>query len=1066
MDIKKIRDFINDNLIFNKGLDFYDRSTISGYIYQNNIIEATISGESLNPYIVQIKLDSNGNPRNAFCSCSKIRKTGVCKHISAVLIYELEQNKTVYNPVNQTIKAPNEVVIKLKETKKDSGSGVDIVKYFSQATALPREINPERRYKLVFVLNYADSYSGKKWFIRPAVRYIKKSGDDGRIEAYSNDGVTESFSKIEKQLLYKLRDRTGIGDELINQIDFLLENDISSILEKDGLNYEPVSFVKINSIYVDFVIDGIRDKDVTFTPEISFTGSNKKFVMGNESYYRFSRSGFSFLIIGNEGKIFFSKNNEPAVDLLILLIHKKRTFVYNDIKRLRSFARNKKNGISISNVLGELKLIDCVPKPFIEIEEKIGSVNIELWFCYDGADVSYNSEREYIYKGKDDGRYTAFRRNYQFERDVFQFLKVKLKTFAHYDFFYQIFSVPTNVTNFLVKHGAKILDENIELRLKGSKNKISPWRGNLTLRLNSDLDWFDVKVGYQDTEGNVNSISFDWSLLSSGLIKAGDSYVLIKEEDIKKLRSLRDEGMNENGELKVSKFHYHFIDEFYQDMINIQNSDVKQARKISSKLKDFKKIKNYSLPRKFNGVLRDYQYEGFKWLFFLHDHNINGCLADDMGLGKTVQTLAFLLKLKEVNKLGAALVVVPVNTLANWESEINRFTPGINYLLHYGAARGRKLEDIHRYDFILSTYHTLRNDIEIFKEISFNYIVLDESQSIKNANTMLFKTMRILRSRHRITLTGTPIENSTVELWSQMEFLNPGILGRRTDFSKRFAVPIENRGDKDAAQKLKHIIYPFLLRRKKEDVARELPDKTEITLYSQMGEEQSSIYEEHRIFYRNAIMGKIEKDGLKNSAIEIFSALLKLRQIALFPVLTDTKFKNIQSCKFMQLKDMVEEILQENHKIVIFSQFVKCLDIIKKYFKRKNLNYSYIDGSLNAGKRKEEINTFQENADRKIFLLSLKAGGVGINLTSADYVFLFDPWWNPAVENQAVDRLHRIGQSRKVMAYKMIVKNTVEEKILELQERKKKLVSQLITTESSFFKSLDINAIASLFEAM
>jgi non-specific serine/threonine protein kinase len=522
--------------------------------------------------------------------------------------------------------------------------------------------------------------------------------------------------------------------------------------------------------------------------------------------------------------------------------------------------------------------------------------------------------------------------------------------------------------------------------------------------------------------------------------------------------------MDEKGELKVSKFHYQFVDDFYQDTIGREHSTLKQWRKISSNLKDYKKIKRYQLPRKFNGVLRDYQYEGYRWLFFMHENNINGCLADDMGLGKTVQTLAFLLKLKQERKLGVSLVVVPVNTLANWETEIKRFTPDLKYHLYYG--RDREMENILGYDFILSSYHTLRNDIEIFKDIALNYMILDESQSIKNSNSLLFKTMRILRSSHRISLTGTPIENSTFELWSQMEFLNPGILGKRIEFSKKFAVPIEKHGDTGAAEKLRKIIYPFILRRKKEDVAGELPDISEITLYSRMGDEQSSIYEEHRTFYRDAVMGKIDKNGLENSAIEIFSALLKLRQTALFPVLADSKFKNIQSCKFMQLQDMVEEILRENHKIVIFSQFVKCLEIIKEYFHKKKLQYSYIDGSVDAGRRKIEIDKFQENEDHRIFILSLKAGGVGINLTSADYVILFEPWWNPAVENQAIDRLYRIGQSRKVIAYKMVVKNTVEEKMLELQERKKKLVGQLITTESSFFKSLEKEDIARLFEAV
>jgi non-specific serine/threonine protein kinase len=440
-----------------------------------------------------------------------------------------------------------------------------------------------------------------------------------------------------------------------------------------------------------------------------------------------------------------------------------------------------------------------------------------------------------------------------------------------------------------------------------------------------------------------------------------------------------------------------------------------------------------------------------------------------------VQTLAFLQRLKEesIRTEGpeesgdrrTSLLVVPVNTIANWESEIRRFTPDLRYLLHYGPARNREALHTDGYDFILSSYHTVRSDIGIFKKMNFNCIILDESQCIKNSNSQLFKAVRTLKSDHRLSLTGTPIENSTFELWSQMEFLNPGILGSRTEFSRRFAKPIEKYNDKSATGKLRKITYPFILRRSKEDVLRELPDKLEITLYSQMGSHQSSIYEQHRNFFQKAILHKIEEDGLERSTIEIFSALLKLRQIALFPVLADAKFASVESCKFEQMKEVVEEVLREDHKIAIFSQFVGCLDIFKEHMHKKRLSYSYIDGSVTASKRKVQIQQFQEKDDCRLFLASLKAGGVGINLTAADYVILFDPWWNPAVESQAVDRLHRIGQEKKVFAYKLVVKDTVEEKMLELQQRKKKLVRDLVTEESGFFKSLTEREIASFFEA-
>lgn len=1066
MDIKSIRDFINDDVIFNEGIDCYETSLVSGFIKSEGKIKASISGTSDKSCHVLIKLDKSGHPKTASCSCLRNRGIRMCRHIAAVLIYNFKQNTIMDNPIEKIGDTGKEVVINLKNTVKSSETDFNFVDFLLHATGLPKDKDIAKRFKLVFVIDFNDDCDGKRWVIYPGCMFIKSDGEGGRIEKYREDRITESFGKLEKQLLYRLKAGEDENYDLINHIDFLIDSKISSIFMKDRIDYLPVSFVKIESININFVIDKIQNEDVYFMPEISFTGDIAETVMGKGFYFQFVRSGFSFFIVCDEGKIFFSKDNEPAIDLLELFINRKHSFTYKDIKRLRAFYPSGENGINVGNVLGKLKIRECVPKPFIEIEESYSNVYIELWFDYEDADISYNVERDYIFKGNKKACYEVFRRNYEFEKSVFQFFKVKLKTLVYYDFLYSHFRVPGDTMTFLVEHGKKILDEGIEIRLKGQKKKISPGGGSIGLKVNPDMDWFEVKVEYQDARGSMNGVSFDESLLSMGLVKAGDNYIIINEEDILKLRALLDEGMSENGELKISKYRYHFIDDYYTDIINRQDSRIESIRKISARMKDFKKIKKYQLPRSFNGALRDYQYAGYRWLFFLDEYDLSGCLADDMGLGKTVQALAFLQKLKEEGKLAVSLIVVPVNTMANWESEIERFTPELNYLLHYGTGRGKELKNIDRYDFILSSYHTLRNDIEMFKEISFSYIILDESQSIKNSNSMLFKTMRILKSNHRLSLTGTPVENNTLELWTQMEFLNPGILGSRKEFLRKFARPIETNGDRDATEKLKKIIYPFILRRKKEDVVKELPDKSEIILYSRMEEKQSAIYEQHRNFYRDAILGKIERDGIEKSAIEIFAALLKLRQIALFPVLSDVKFKNVESCKFQQFMDIVDEILQENHKIVIFSQFVKCLQIIRKYFQRKDYRYSYIDGSVSAGKRKIEIDTFQENEDYKIFLLSLKAGGVGINLTSADYVILFDPWWNPAVENQAVDRLHRIGQTRKVIAYKMVVKDTVEEKMLKLQERKKKLVSELITTESSFFKSLSKEDVARFFETV
>ncbi len=1070
MTIDTIRTFINSEVIFKRGVDYYRQDRVSIFDRGGNVINALVNGNAYKPYTVQVRLNEAGNPKTAFCNCPHAGGIRNCKHIAAVLMEEYAEKTPPSNPIEpEGDRSPGsdineEIVINLRDGQKKSRQGFDFVNHLVRATGLPKDSSVSKRYKLVFIIENIDNYPSSGWMIYPSARYIKASGEPGRFDRYREEWITEAFGKVEKMLLYRLSRREGHMDILNSHMDFLIDHMPSPLFVKHNRSIMPASFIEISSIHVSFAVHSIKKEQVYFVPEIVFTGEKQRFVLQKDSGNRFVSSGFSVFIIGDDGGIFFSRDNEPAVDLLDLLLYKKRSYIYGEIKRLSSFFTGGRGGIRIEKIPGELRIKPFVPKPFIEIAQKHNWVFIELWFQYGSVDLPELSDMEFIPAEDEGTEYAVYRRNYEFEKEVYQFFTKKFKTHFQQDYYFRVFRVPVDQTTFLLTYGKALLDEGIEIRLKGKKKKITTLTGAIALRVSPELDWFDVKVGYQDSAGNMKDIEFDPSLLSEGLVKAGDQYIIVTEKDIAKLEVLFNEGMNKTGELKVSKFRFHFIDDFYNDIVNNHDAGIERIRKISAQLKSFKKMKKHALPRGFHGILRDYQNGGYNWLFFLNEYGLGGCLADDMGLGKTVQALAFFQKLKEEGRLKTSLVVVPVNTIANWESEIYRFTPELDYLLYYGPARAEMLEDIDANDFILTSYQTLRNDIALLKEITFNYVLLDESQNIKNFNSLLFKAVRVLQSEHRMSLTGTPIENSIFELWSQMEFLNPGMLGGRRAFMRSFVRPIEKQKNSEAAEHLRKIIYPFILRRKKEDVVKELPDKSEAVLYSQMEERQSEIYEQHKEFYRKAIAGKIERDGIEKSAIEILAALLKLRQIALFPVLADRKFRHVRSCKFRQMKDIVEEILQENHKIVIFSQFVQCLGIIREYVDKSGFKHSYIDGSVKSGQRKKEIQKFQEREEYRLFLLSLKAGGVGINLTAADYVILFDPWWNPAVESQAVDRVHRIGQTKKVIAYKMVTKGTVEEKMLILQERKKELANELITTETGFFKSLTKEDVIGMFE--
>jgi SNF2 family DNA or RNA helicase len=383
--------------------------------------------------------------------------------------------------------------------------------------------------------------------------------------------------------------------------------------------------------------------------------------------------------------------------------------------------------------------------------------------------------------------------------------------------------------------------------------------------------------------------------------------------------------------------------------------------------------------------------------------------------------------------------------------EAEKFTPKLKVLNYTGTLRNKNVKRFQDYDVVLTSYGITRLDVDLLQTFFFNYIILDESQVIKNPSSNIAKAVRELKSRHKLVLTGTPLENTTMDLWSQMTFINPGLLGGQSYFRQEYQVPIEKKNDEAKSKKLNAVIKPFVLRRHKSQVATELPEKVENVQYSVMTTEQEKRYEEIKSYYRGKILDLIEKEGIGNSRFMILEGLTKLRQLANHPKMIEPSYSG-DSGKMEDITHMLENAMAEGHKVLVFSQFVKHLDLVRAYLKSYKINYAYLDGS--STDRKEQVELFNKNPNIKLFLISIKAGGLGLNLTEADYVFILDPWWNPAVEAQAVDRAHRIGQKKKVFTYKFITRNTVEEKILQLQQKKLRLTSELISTEESIMKQL------------
>jgi superfamily II DNA or RNA helicase len=453
-------------------------------------------------------------------------------------------------------------------------------------------------------------------------------------------------------------------------------------------------------------------------------------------------------------------------------------------------------------------------------------------------------------------------------------------------------------------------------------------------------------------------------------------------------------------------------------------------------------------PPTLTAELRPYQRAGLGWLHFLRDTGLGGCLADDMGLGKTVQTLALLEELRAGGNERPSLVVAPRSLLFNWAAEAQRFAPQLRVLEHHGNERASNV--FTGCDVVLTTYATMRLDVARLAETEFEYVILDESQAIKNASSQVAKAVRLLRARHRLALSGTPIENHLGELWSLFEFLDPGLLGSMRSFNRTFAsknAPPERR---DA---LARGLRPLILRRTKEQVAPELPERIEQTLYCELEGKQKKLYDELRDHYRQALLGRVKRQGLDKSRMQILEALLRLRQAACDPGLIDPD-TDASSAKIDLLMNELEDVLTSGHRALIFSQFTSFLEIVRATLDEADIEYLYLDGKTRD--RQSLVEQFQSASGPPLFLISLKAGGLGLNLTNADYIFLLDPWWNPAVEAQAIDRAHRIGRQKPVVAYRLIARDTVEEKILELQARKRELAESIISEDNSVLRRLEV----------
>ena len=715
-----------------------------------------------------------------------------------------------------------------------------------------------------------------------------------------------------------------------------------------------------------------------------------------------------------------------------------------------------------------------------------------LYFQYGNWQFPYHvDKRVNVRLGKEADQYTFYRikRSYTTEKEK---IKVLLELgLMHGDG--SIFKIQSDTPESKTYALIEWLNDNTESLLRaGFKieqdfNEIKYHIGSVELKIkvNQSEDWFDVMAIVR-----FGNIEVPFKRLRNHILQNKQEFVLpdgsiaiIPKEWFARFAKVLNFSEETAEGLRIKKIHLSLL----EDMQPYMEEELPSSDWVDTIVNQG--IPEYELPIGFNATLRAYQKQGYDWLRFILENGLGALLADDMGLGKTIQTLAVIqhITLEYKNSpyyskrpsreqlqqwaenpestdsfwTGPIVVVCPKSLLYNWKSEAAKFAPDLNVLIYNGLGRNKLISEFSDVDLLIMSYGTIRNDTALLRKFEFRLMILDESQAIKNPSSLTARNLLKIPAKKRIALTGTPIENTLADVWSQMNFLNPGLLGSFTYFEKNFIKPIEKTGDERKAGELKRFIDPFVLRRTKGQVMQDLPPKIEKIHYCEMSEEQEELYERVKSQYRNEILSHVNQVGINKSRLKIFNGLMHLRQLALNPRLKEHDYQG-SSGKDEEIIHMLVRAIENGHKILLFSQFVGYLKNIAEILKEQHISYCYLDGSMDEKDRAEQIDLFQDRADIKVFLLSLRAGNSGLNLTAADYVFLADPWWNPFTMKQAEDRAHRFGQNRTVMSYKFITKNTIEEKILALQLRKTKLAESIIPDEDTLLNNLDVHELEDL----
>lgn len=1033
-------------------------------------VRGTVKGAQL--YTVELH-DRGNSEYETSCTCP-FEWGGDCKHIVAVSyaamegIEKLAMAKSIAdsNEVAEPPAGKRESWKDLVTTLHPAGSRPPSVSSGAKGLAYGLEIveNERRLHSLVLrrqkgsksdaAVYYYQIERDDSIYLDLTDRFLMPQVKYGFINTVRS-GLSDRRSRPDDQVTTWVR-----NDERFNDVLLLLQKKEMYLIGEGPVLKQKLSIVEDAAEFAFELEDAssgmslkpvisLRGNDLTVHPDYVVLANDPLWILnGNEIV---SING----IDGEELDLLLKGNAHPVVDEADRL-----QFLQEGLPvLLRKFKFRSKTDI--------IRTIEVEPIPLLYLRENDTLLTIELRFQYDQFELKAiapvgNWRQDLAECYLRDGKFIRVVRSAAREQDIFSMLSTtNLRSVS--DEREGVFFTPTMPTlGWLLEHLPAFQSAGYQVfgQESLSRNRLNYSRPTLSMYVSSGIDWFDLNLDLS-FEGMTTSVEAVEETIRKNerFIKLKDgSYGVLPEQWVKRFKSAFAFGSMKNKKLRFARTQVGFLD----DLLNAADAATPDAeyRSIRERLRSFERIERVAMPKKFQGELRPYQRHGYEWLHFLRDFKFGGILADDMGLGKTVQTLALLQKIYEDGSTHPSLIIVPTSLLFNWQNEIQRFTPSLRVLMYRGIDRKDRLEEFDEYDLIVTSYGILRRDIEILKDLFFEYVILDESQNIKNFESVNAKSSYLLQADHRLALTGTPVENNLLELWAQFAYLNPGMLGNVAFFVDQFAKPIERIQDEEAASMLRNIVFPFILRRTKELVAQDLPPKVESVVICEMEQTQRDMYNQWRDYFRTSILKKIDESGVRSSKMIVLEGLMRLRQICCHPLLVDADYVG-PAAKFTAFVEMLDDIVAEGHKVLVFSQFVKMLKILRTYCDEHNFVYEYLDG--HTVDREARVNRFQNDEQVKLFLISLKAGGTGLNLTAADYVIIYDPWWNPAVEIQATDRTHRIGQTKNVFSYKLLTKDSVEEKIVMLQEKKKALVRQIIATDADFFKKLTREDVESLF---